>query len=99
MSHAVARAQSIQTNAAPRAAATRGGRARRCVRAAAREDRETVRAERHHRARGEIVDVDARATREAMERETNEREGNFSCAHLVARAGDGRRWRRRVRED
>lgn len=72
MSHAVARAQSIQTNAAPRAAATRGGRARRCVRAAAREDRETVRAERHHRARGEIVDVDARATREAMERETNE---------------------------
>ena len=85
MSHAIARAQSVQTNAAPRAVATRGGRARRCVRAAAREDRETVRAERATSREGEIVDVDARATRVETGRDANAREEIFSRARGDAR--------------
>ena len=97
MSHAIARAQSVQTNAAPRAVATRGGRARRCVRAAAREDRETVRAERAT-SREEIVDVDARATRVETGRDANAREEIF-LARVATRAKIGRRWRRRARED
>ena len=98
MSHAIARAQSVQTNAAPRAVATRGGRARRCVRAAAREDRETVRAERATSREGEIVDVDARATRVETGRDANAREEIF-LARVATRAKIGRRWRRRARED
>ena len=51
-----------------------------------------------HRARGEIVDVDARATRVETGRDANAREEN-SLARVATRAKIGRRWRRRARED